>query len=542
LKLRTGKRRVVALTAGALVAGAVALTLVVGATGAPVATNSISIRLPGDWANLDFQKTSLLPQINLITPTYDTLLNWAPRKRGQVSKLVPYIAQSWKLNSTATAITFRLTDKAKCQNGAKLTPSVAKASFDRYIANSPQLATTWGPGQYTVTANDKARTLTVTSSLPNNELIYGVGGNFIICPKGIQDPTILQEGTDGSGPYKLVSSAHGQQAVEQLWPDWTWGANGTTSKGMVPQIVFKPVDNETTAANLLLTGGLDIAQVAGPDVSRLITNKNFNVSISHQYLPYELEFNLRQNRLVGTSIPLRKAITMVIDEKAFNRVEFAGRGLPSTSVVTKDTKCYDPTTEKLRPRGSVADAQKVLTDAGFKLQGGNLIAPNGSEVKMTLLKLDIMGQGMEYIAGQVKQLGIDTTINTLPYTQWVGNALAGNWDLWINTLYPSYPAVGTVAGYISGPGYPNGFNSNGMVDDQIDQYRAAALAASTDKDECLNWAKFQQRFLTQSYLVPLSAPNSYTFVRKGIVYQAWSPGGGSGSFGSIAIPSIRVLK
>jgi peptide/nickel transport system substrate-binding protein len=501
---------------------------------------TVKIRINGDWGNWDFQTLTEQPNLPPVSAGYDTLLAYAPNSgSGAAPKLVPYLASSWK--TKPTSVTFVIRKGPRCADGSPITAGLVAQSLQRFVKVSNALGTSWGPGSYTITANNGARTVTVSSSLPNNLLIYGVGTQQVVCPQGINNPTSLQTNMYGSGPYQLTSAVHGSSVTMKLNTQWTWGPNGTTAKtaGMPGTIVFVPVTNETTAANLLLTGGLDMAEVSGPDVSRLLASNKFNVLKTHQYLTYDLEFNLRTNHQTA-DFWLRHALSLLVNTSDYNKAEFDGRGITSTSFVTSDTQCFDPATRKYAKTGSVAQAKAILMAHGYKYSGSQLMSPQGQPVKISFLKLSTMASGIDYIASVWQQLGIPVSIKTDTYTQWVTDGLAGNWDAWVNTEFASYANPGTGSGFISGPGYPKGYNSNGMQDNNVVENMAAqARAAKSVKAGCHYWDEFQETMLKDRYITPLSAPYVYAFVRKGISAQIWGPG--TPALGP-DIRSLRVAK
>ena len=70
----------------------------------------------------------------------------------------------------------------------------------------------------------------------------------------------------------FVEAVHGDHVTMKLRPDFKWGPNGITAKtlGIPDTIIYKIVTNETTAANLLITGGLDLATLNGPEIDRAL--------------------------------------------------------------------------------------------------------------------------------------------------------------------------------------------------------------------------------------------------------------------------------
>jgi peptide/nickel transport system substrate-binding protein len=505
--------------------GAAAVAALLAASGSASAKpgGTVTIRLPGDFDQFNFTKGQLLPASIVQGTGYDHLLSYRPSRPGGTPTFTGYLAERWRV--APHDLTFVLRKGPVCPSGAPLTATMVKRSLDLFTATAPNLASTWGPGPYTITANDRTRTVRVHSAKANNELIYWVGGSAnVVCPPALDDPARLSTGVYGSGAYQLASATHGSSVIMKLNSKWAWGPNGVSAKtpGIPSRVVYRVVPNETTAANLLLSGALDAGSVAGPDVTRVLNSKKFQASVSHNYLVYEAEFNGRTGRPT-TDSALRRAITMVIDENAWNKVVNQGRGITSATIVTKDSNCYDAGATKLRSRGTLDQAKSLLRSVGYKPAGGTLVAPNGKALHLSVIGLDAMGSGPEYIASQIRKLGIDASSKAVPTTEWTATAFAGNFDVWINTLFGPWPTPGSGAGFITGPAYPKGYNSDGFVDEQQDAMFAAAKAAGSQKSACRHWSDFQRNILKKHYMVPLAAPYQYNFVRKGITFQTWGP-------------------
>ena len=64
--------------------------------------------------------------------------------------------------------------------------------------------------------------------------------------------------------------------------DYTWGPDGATSElpGFPSEVVVRIVENESTAANLLLSGEVNIAMIAGADRQRVESEGYFVIENS----------------------------------------------------------------------------------------------------------------------------------------------------------------------------------------------------------------------------------------------------------------------
>ncbi len=336
------------LLAAFLAASAVALILVglvAAATLAPgkasatksrtgaAAKGRVSIAITADPGKLDPEQTAGAGAQQVAEFSYDTLVHQLPG-----GKIVSGLATKWKVLSK-TKVRFTLHSGVTCSDGTKLTASTVKKNFD-YIAdgsNSSPLMNLYVPQNSTTAANNKKRMVTVTFPSANPFAVQGLGAVHIVCAKGLANRNMLLNGADGSGPYKLVSVSPGSKYTFALRKGYTWGPNGSTSKGMPAKVVLDVVTNETTAANELLTGQVNIATVTGPDRGRLQKAKLFKRVVAAQ--PGDIWFNEKKGHPTS-NVTVRKGIIQALQVGQLGKVFTSGNGVPMKQLTLKSfTPC-----------------------------------------------------------------------------------------------------------------------------------------------------------------------------------------------------------
>jgi ABC-type transport system substrate-binding protein len=146
--------------------------------------------------------------------------------------------------------------------------------------------------------------------------------------------------------------------------DWKWGPSGVTASDLPQTLVVRVVPNDTTAANLLLTGGLDIAQINGPDVTRLLAEKSLISKTSTSFYNNPLYFNEDPSRPTGDR-KVREALASAIDRDQFNQAADQGHGTLSSSYLQPNADCFEPATANLLPTDpSPARARQLLVADG----------------------------------------------------------------------------------------------------------------------------------------------------------------------------------
>lgn len=488
-----------------------------GSTPTPsVKGGTVTIRLGGDWVHIDPQhptNTAGIQGGQLIGPLYDQLVTIGPN-----GKIIPYLAKSWE--QTPTSITFHLRDDATCADGTRITATVVKNSFERAIKATGNLAS-YGPGQKTLTADDASGTFKIDLGAPYSGALYvftqAIGGS-IVCPAGLADPTSLQTRPAGSGPYTLVDAVHGDHVTMKLRPDWKWGPGGITAatSGFPEELIFKVVTNETTAANLLVTGGLDMAPIAGTDLQRLIGDKSLVHKAATSYLSYSLVFNQAPGHPTVDET-VRRALIAAVDQKAWNQVAYQGLGKVSPSFLSQNAECFEPSTQSLVPANpGPAKAKAILTAAGYTTGANGKLEKDGKPLTVNFVATTVnFGQGPDYLATQWDQAGFTVQSNITDFNTYLQRLLSGQFDIFPEQYGGDVPDPNTAIRNFLGPGPPAGANWPRTQDAAaVTEWNAAN--ASTGAERCKHYANLQKLLLQNSDIFPLAAPTTQWFARPGI--------------------------
>jgi peptide/nickel transport system substrate-binding protein len=191
-------------------------------------------------------------------------------------EVVSELAKDWKVDGTTVTLT--MNDGITCADGSPFTAKDAAANL-AWIADPSNQSPFLGvfvPAGVTAEATDDT-TLTLTLAGPAPFVLNGLAGVPMVCASGLADRTTLAKKTDGTGPYQLSEAVPDDHYTYTKRDGYTWGPDGasTDTKGLPDEIVVKIVQNETTAANLLLSGEITTTQVIGPDRQRLESQKLF---------------------------------------------------------------------------------------------------------------------------------------------------------------------------------------------------------------------------------------------------------------------------
>ncbi|MFE2050943.1 ABC transporter substrate-binding protein [Streptomyces sp. NPDC059459] len=436
---------------------------------------------------------------------------------------VPGLADTW--TSTPTKTTLTLKKGLTCSDGSALTASQVVASLKRYRAASASALLTFGAAnagaKTTITGDDEAGTVTITTAAPWGEVLAGLSGTGagIVCRTGLDAGAALARGSvegAATGPYELVTARRGASYELRLrkgyeaYPRFASTPSGKPADRLRIQIS----KNESTLANQLQTGALDLAPLTGTDATRFTGDDSFTVRSAPLIRNY-IGFNQRSGR-PGADPKVRKAIAQAVSVDAYNDV-FGGTGRPLTSYVDDKAACVS-TDGSLLTRTDTVAARQVLKGVSIKLEGSNAVAG---------------GAGNSYVAEALRAAGAEVKLTNADNATWATDVTANQGD-WDATVFPLI--TGTLARggtHFLGPEPAEGGLNYGAVKNAAYARSYVAATSTTDRNaKCAAWQKAQEALLKTNDVIPLATVDVHYVTRKGISFATPS--------GSLTLSTLRV--
>jgi peptide/nickel transport system substrate-binding protein len=474
------------------------------------------VRLGGDWGNpVDGGQTvTSAPGGMLAQAMYDRLIDLDP-KSGQA---LPYLATSWTV--TPNSVTFKIRQDATCSDGTAINASVVYNSFARFI--SPDTKSRWpttiyGAGPYTISKDDAAQTFTFATPQPFNNLLQAFAWYWtgIVCPAGLQPGADFTAQSYGSGPYVFKSATQGNEYVVTKRQGWNWGPQGISdSNGRPDTVTFKVITNETTAANLLLTGGLDIASIGGPDQTRLSNEKAaLTETLSAGYAPYTLQINEAPGR-PGTDQAVRQAMLTAVDPNSWNQAALAGTGTVSTNFQSNPGgPCYTDL-GSIMPKPDPNAAKQVLLNAGYTAGPDGKMQKNGQPLTITVLGSTTNGSSTEYMASALDQAGFTTVLNVTDYNSFAQAFGKTDYDIVVGLFGAPLPVPANTANFFTGKFPPDGNNRLNRDDPKLATLVASAYAAPPGDAACAAWKDLNSYMITNFIALPWVSPATFWYAKK----------------------------
>lgn len=496
----------------------------------PVTDGAFRMAITGDPGNLDPQLTVLALTRWVTMFMYDSLVSF-----GDGGEALPYLAESWEAD--LTTVTYTLKEGITCSDGSPLSASDVADNI-AFIADpdnaSPQLGVWVQPG-VTATADDAARTVTVTSPQPDPFLLQGTGQMQIVCRAGLDDRSQLEGGSVGTGMFTLTESVAGDHYTFARRDEHAWGPGaGTAADPGVPQTVtLRVVTNESTAANLFLAGDLDAVNLTGPDLDRV------EASGAPHYetrgLAGVLWFNQGEGH-PGADPAVRQALAQAADFTELMTVLTDGRGATPTSLgVLEPRACTADTVSDHLPQRDAGAAAAALDAAGWLAGPDGVRAKDGEPLALSFIyipsTLDGMAPAAELIAEQWGEIGAEVNLRSITNTE-VNEILFGTgaWDAGFIQLNVAFPSQ--LVAFFAGPVPPDGTNFAHIANSEYASLVEQAAQLPVEEG-CPLWEEAEGALITVSDVVPFASNPTRTYL-DGVE--------GTVSAGSIVPATLRLYQ
>jgi peptide/nickel transport system substrate-binding protein len=463
---------------------------------------------------------------------YDPLVN--QQKDGTY---VSGLAEKW--SADAQTATFTIKEGVTCSDGTPLTAG-AVADAINYVSDpknkSPRYGFSVPALPMKATGDDTARTVTVEMKQKSfGFLLNTVGQMPIMCPKGLHDPNLLKTGSAGTGPFVLTKVEPGQSYTFTVRKGYTWGPGGasTSAPGTPSTLVIKVIGNNSTIANLLLTGGLNFSPVEGPDRQRL--DRAGLRHVDRLGAGAWLWFNHIGERPTADK-RVRQALVAALDRAEVVKVTAQGSGGgPSTGLITRQGRpCTNDNVAGQFPDYDPAAAGSLLDGAGWVKGSDGIRRKNGKPLTLDVHRADgdLDGPTVELMAAKWKAIGIQPKItidNAGALTQVMFKT--SNYDVYMNPF--GYRLPSEAIPYSSGPIPPKGSNLSGIHNPEYESNIAKA-SSMVAPQACQYWDRAEQALFHEFDLAPI-ANRTYPYYMKNAEAQ----------INGYAMPvptSLRVLK
>ncbi len=460
---------------------------------------------------------------------YDSLVNLRPD-----GSFTSGLAEKWSANASSAQFTLR--PGITCSDGTPLTARqvAAAISFVSDPANQSTKYGVWTPTERVVArGDDAARTVDVRVAKPFGFLLRTVGMLPIVCAKGLSNPKSLATGSDGTGPFVLSEVVPGQSYTFVVREDYRWGPGGasTSAPGTPGKVVLRVITNKTTAANLVMSGEVNFAQIDGEDQQRLDAQ------------------GVRKAELAGPGVWLwynhigdqptadarvRRALTAALD---LDEVVKVSGGSPATGLVAfGPNPCEGDNVAGRIPAHDLRAAEQLLDSAGWTRGADGFRSKDGSPLAFDLMFMPSLSSfskpTAELMAQRWQALGVRVRMAGKTGAE-IGKALMETSDYGVYIEAGGFNLPIQMVPFLSGENPPKGQNFSGIKNAHYGALAAKATAMVAPA-ACPYWNQAEQTLYRDLDILPVSN-------RAKVYYLNGAEAEVMSSY--IAVPtSIRVLS
>lgn len=471
-----------------------------GSAGGDVEGGTFALAVTADPGNLDPQGSAGSELVQISRFAYDPLLHLDAQ--GQLSS---GLAGEWAVDGQQVSLTLK--DGITCADGSPFTAAdvVDNVAHVADPANESPFLGVYLPVGASASAGDGGA-VTITLASPAPFVLEGLASLPMVCRSGLDDRASLATQTAGTGPYQLTEAASGDRYTYTRREGYTWGPGGagTDTAGLPETIVARIVANETTAANLLLSGELSAAQIIGPDAQRLRGAGLFTTETAT--LLGEMWFNHAPSR-PGSDPAVRAALTQALDLGQLASVLTSDQGGPATAfAVAPPAACPGDSVSGALPSSDPAAAAQLLDGAGWVAGADGKRSRAGAPLSLVFVYGTELGSGgaaaAELATAAWTELGAAVDVRPQDETAAVDTLFTtGDWDISWTQLNVSSPDQ--LVPFLSGPAVPDG-NNFAQIDNAAYTAGVAQASAVPGAQGCETWLAAEANLVRDADVVPFA--------------------------------------
>ncbi len=383
----------------------------------------------------------------------------------------PELATAWEWSEDGRALTLKLREGARFQDGVPVDAAVVKANLDRY--RTARESRRRGELQK-VTEVQVADSLTIRLVLsePFAPLLSVLSdrAGMMLSPAVLPLAERVGENPVCSGPFRLTRRV-AQDRIEMEKHAGHWNAADIH----FDRLVFLPIPDNNVRLLNLRSGQLDlIERVAPSDIPAVERDRRLRLvsgaSIAYQTMSINTGHGPAGQRPLGRDARVREALELSIDRAVINQVALEGRFTPNNQPEAPGTAYHFP--DLAPPARDPARARELLRQAGHERVAFTLKVPNQP----------VESQVAQIIQAMAAEGGFDIRLEVLESSAMVAATQRGDYEAAIAIWSGRPDPDGNISFWLASDGFLNwGRYANPRLDALFNEARAATATAQRQR-------------------------------------------------------------
>jgi peptide/nickel transport system substrate-binding protein len=398
------------------IALAIALTALLGLGFAQQRGGTLTAAWAQNPVNLDPHKTSAYSSYQVLQQVLENLVTFDADQN-----LIAGLATDWSVSNDGLTWTFTLREGVKFSNGRDFTADDVVYTYDRMLDPETASGNAWRLGALEDVVAVDDTTVEMQLGAPNTGFLGKLASGSpvgIIARESVEDGTIATQPI-GTGPFVITDYQPGTSVTLER-NEYYWGvdANGEALP-YLDRIDLQIITDESVRRSALVSGDVDWTISVPPQSLEELEGRN-DVVVDRSAAPAYWYIGVNTEREPLNDVRVRQAISYALDRGQVTEAATFGTGVPTQDPIPSVSAWafdYAPYEQDLdRARELLAEAG---VESGFEMQ----IMPT-TEYEESI-------RAAQVIQAQLAPLGIQATLDTREWADWLDTQGAGNYDTFV---------------------------------------------------------------------------------------------------------------
>jgi peptide/nickel transport system substrate-binding protein len=445
-------------------------------------------------------------------------------------EIVPWLAESWTVNSESSEYTFKLRQDVTFSDGTKFNAAAVKTAYDGIVAlgANSTLGLIYLAGYKSSTVVDEY-TVKVTFDGPNAQFLQASSTTTLaILSPDTYKKTPEQRAAGqviGSGLFTLDSFTAGQSVKLTRRKDYAWPSKLVKNRGAahLDGIDVTYIAEDNVRVGNLLSGDIDVSwprlPISQADQARITAAGD---AIVQRSLPGISDLLIPNVKYSGplSDLRVRQALNKAIDRKGYASTVFWD-GYPVVASAL-DTSTPGWANESALLAYDTAGAGTLLDQAGWIESSDGYRHKDGKKLTLTYL-ITSNTTGAQLLQDQLKKVGVDLQLKVVTAAQLTTLEHSGSYDLIDSYLTRADASVlGSIIDLSVVKSAPGINSQDAATAKQVSGYFADGLATTDKTKRNAAYADLQKYLIEQAVVFPVYERVQVSGVSKDVQGFAWT--------------------